>query len=149
MKLAIALFQPDIPGNTGAVLRLGACLNIPVHIIAPTGFELSSSSLKRAGMDYISRSQLIQHEDWQNFLHFSHKENKRLLLFSTSATQNYYNFSYQDDDILLFGRESCGAPSYVHAAAHQQLYIPMVKGARSLNLAMSVAMSVAIALAPV
>lgn len=139
--MRIALYQPDIPGNTGAILRLAACLDLTVDLIEPAGFDLSDRNLKRAGMDYIERAALNRHASWEAFEAWRRGEEHRLLLFSTKADTAYTDFSYADSDILLFGRESAGAPEAVHSAADARLLIPMKEGARSLNLAMSAAMA--------
>lgn len=146
MKISIALFQPDIPGNTGAILRLGACLNVAIHIIEPAGFDISDRNLRRAGMDYIELAKLQRHLDWQHFYNYTKKERRRLLLFTTKTTDSYYNVVYEPGDILLFGRESAGVPDYVHESSDIQLTIPMQKSVRSLNLALSVAMATSQAL---
>lgn len=141
MSLHIALYQPDIPGNTGTILRLGACLDIKVHIIEPAGFDLSSRALKRAGMDYLAQAALQRHEDWQKFCTTMREEKRRILLFTTRAAIPYTRFAFQSGDVLLFGRESAGVPENVHNLANAHLIIPMKETARSLNLAMSVAMA--------
>jgi tRNA (cytidine/uridine-2'-O-)-methyltransferase len=139
--LRIALFQPDIPGNTGAILRLGACLGVAVDVIGPAGFDLSDRALKRAGMDYLEMAALTRHDDWAAFEAFCRMAGRRLLLFSTKAVLPYTRFLYRPGDVLLFGRESTGAPEHVHAAADERLLIPMPGGGRSLNLAQAVAMA--------
>ncbi|AGF74766.1 RNA methyltransferase [Bartonella australis AUST/NH1] len=141
MTLHIALFQPDIAGNTGTILRLSACLGLHVHIIEPAGFDLSDRNLKRAGMDYIERTSIERHIDWQHFIDAMRYFNRRLLLLSTKAKTCYTNICYQKNDVLLFGRESAGVPDYVYKDIHDSLTIPMQPHARSLNLAMSVAMT--------
>jgi len=141
MSLYIALYQPDIPGNTGTILRLGACLDIKVHIIEPAGFDLSDRALKRAGMDYLAQAALQRHEDWQKFYTAMVQEKRRILLFTTKGATPYTSFAFQSGDVLLFGRESAGVPDNVHHLADAHLIIPMQKTARSLNLAMSVAMA--------
>ncbi|MBW8638802.1 tRNA (cytidine(34)-2'-O)-methyltransferase [Hoeflea sp. WL0058] len=138
--LRIALFQPDIPGNTGAILRLAACLGLSVDIIEPAGFDLSDRALKRAGMDYVEQASLHRHLNWPSFQEWAAAEQRRLVLASTRAPTAYTQFSFQPRDILLFGRESVGAPDHVHAAANARILIPMAEGRRSLNLALSVAM---------
>lgn len=140
-KLRIALFQPDIPGNTGAILRLAACLGLAVDVIEPAGFDLSDRTLKRAGMDYLELATLMRHDDWDAFQDWRSQERHRLVLFTTKATENYTGFDYRVGDILLFGRESAGVPDRVHKAVDHRLAIPMPGGGRSLNLAMSVAMA--------
>ncbi|WP_295811332.1 tRNA (cytidine(34)-2'-O)-methyltransferase [uncultured Nitratireductor sp.] len=139
--MRIALYQPDIPGNTGAVLRLAACLGFTVDLIEPAGFDLSDRNLKRAGMDYLERAALARHTSWEAFEAWRRREGRRLLLFTTRADARYTDFSYVDGDVLLFGRETVGAPEVVHKTADVRLTIPMQEGARSLNLAMSAAMA--------
>ncbi len=138
----IALFQPDIPGNTGSILRLAACMGVVVDIIGPAGFDLSDRALKRAGMDYLELAALKRHDDWDAFEGWRKAERRRLVLFTTKATQSYTKFSNQPGDILLFGRESAGVPKFVHDTTNAAVTIPMPGGGRSLNLAMSVAMAV-------
>ncbi len=139
-KLRIALYQPDIAGNTGAILRLGACLGIAVDVIEPAGFDLSDRNLRRAGMDYLALATLQRHLDWDAFQSWRRESGQRLVLFSTAAEQSYTAFRFAADDVLLFGRESAGVPPHVHEAADARVTIPMQGGGRSLNLAMSVAM---------
>ncbi|MDN5249739.1 tRNA (cytidine(34)-2'-O)-methyltransferase [Bartonella sp. TP] len=148
MKVSIALFQPDIPGNTGAILRLGACLQIDIHIIEPAGFDISNKNLRRAGMDYLELAQLHKHLSWEHFYDYAKTKQKRILLFTTKATRSYYEIDYSPADILLFGRESAGAPDYIHKLCDEKLHIPMQKSARSLNLALSVAMAASQACKP-
>jgi tRNA (cytidine/uridine-2'-O-)-methyltransferase len=138
--LRIALYQPDIPGNTGTILRLGACLGLGVDIIGPAGFDLSDRALKRAGMDYLEMAALTRHDDWNTFEKWRSGEMRRLILFTTAAETAYTDFRFLSGDILLFGRESCGVPQYVHEAASARVLIPMPGLGRSLNLAVSVAM---------
>ena len=139
-KLRIALYQPDIPGNTGTILRLAACLGLSVDIIEPAGFDLSDRNLKRAGMDYLAAASLTRHVNWDRFEEWRVASGRRLVLASTKAAVRYADFTYGEDDILLFGRESAGVPDLVHDKADARILIPMVEGQRSLNLAMSVAM---------
>jgi len=139
-KLRIALYQPDIPGNTGTILRLAACLGLGVDIIEPAGFDISDRNLKRAGMDYLAAVTLIRHVNWERFEVWRQESGRRLVLASTKAAQRYTDFTYHDDDILLFGRESAGVPEHVHEKADGRILIPMVEGQRSINVAMSAAM---------
>lgn len=139
-SLRIALYQPDIPGNTGTILRLAACLGLAVDIIEPAGFDLSDKNLKRAGMDYIASVTLTRHVNWQRFEEARLAEGRRLVLASTKAAEPYTRFSFQPNDTLLFGRESAGVPDHVHDKADGRIIVPMVEGQRSLNVAMSVAM---------
>lgn len=136
----IALYQPDIAGNTGTILRLAACVGAAVHIIEPAGFDLSDRNLKRAGMDYLEMAALTRHLDWNAFHDWCAAGQKRLVLLTTKSTTPYTNFAFGADDVLLFGRESAGVPEQIHAACDERLTIPMQDGARSLNLALSVAM---------
>ncbi len=140
--IRIALYQPDIAGNTGTILRMAACLGIAVDIIEPAGFDLSDRNLKRAGMDYLEMAALTRHVDFDSFEAWRRGEQRRLLLFSTRAARPYCDFTYRDGDILLFGRESAGVPDHVHACADASLLIPMKGGGRSLNVALSAAMAV-------
>lgn len=137
----IALYQPDIPGNTGTILRMAACLGVAVDVIGPAGFDLSDRSLKRAGMDYLEQAALTRHTDWQEFLDWRSERAGRLLLFTTKGAEPYTQFRFAAGDILLFGRESAGVPDHVHDSADARLIIPMVEGARSLNLALTTAMA--------
>jgi tRNA (cytidine/uridine-2'-O-)-methyltransferase len=139
--VCIALYQPDIAGNTGTILRLAACLALGVDLIEPAGFDLSDRALKRAGMDYLERTALTRHVDWTAFEDWRTGRKRRLVLFTTKAALPYTDFSYAPGDVLLFGRESAGVPEHVHQAADHRLLIPMPGGGRSLNVAMSVAMA--------
>lgn len=138
--MRVALYQPDIPGNTGAILRLAACLDLAVDIIGPAGFDLSDRNLRRAGMDYLELAALTRHDSWEAFERWRRAARRRLVLMTTRADLSYTRFAFAPDDILLFGRESAGVPETVHAAADHRLTVPMRAGARSLNLAMTVAM---------
>lgn len=138
--LRIALYQPDIPGNTGTILRLAACLGVSVDIIEPAGFDLSDRNLKRAGMDYLASVTLTRHVSWTHFENWRATTGRRLVLASTKAAEIYYDFAFRPDDILLFGRESAGVPDTVHDLADGRILIPMVEGQRSINIAMSAAM---------
>lgn len=138
--LRIALYQPDIPGNTGTILRMAACLGLAVDIIEPAGFDLSDRALRRAGMDYAEQAAIRRHLTWRHFLDWKAGEARRLILATTRAEQSYLRFAFRSDDILLFGRESSGAPEEVHRAVDARLRIPMVEGHRSLNLAVSTAL---------
>lgn len=140
-RLRIALYQPDIAGNTGTILRFAACLEIGVDIIEPAGFPLSDRALKRAGMDYLEMAALTRHVDFDRFEEWRLGEGRRLLLFSTKAALPYSDFAYADGDILLFGRETAGVPEHVHDRADARLLIPMKGGGRSLNIALSAAMA--------
>ena len=133
----IALYKPDIPQNTAAIIRLSACLNLNIHIIEPCGFYLNDSRFKRVVMDYIGFSKIFKYEDYDMFL----KKNKknRIILMTTKATKHYHKFRFKKDDVLLFGRESAGVPESLHKSIKNKLKIPMSKKTRSINVAMSVA----------
>ncbi|OHV63345.1 tRNA methyltransferase [Mesorhizobium sp. LCM 4577] len=139
-RLRIALYQPDIAGNTGTILRFAACLDIGVDIIEPAGFPLSDRALKRAGMDYLEMAALSRHADWHAFEEWRKAHARRLVLLTTKAATAYTDFAFAAGDILLFGRESAGVTEEVHQAADARLTIPMRAGARSINVALSVAM---------
>jgi len=145
-NLRVALYQPDIPGNTGTILRLAACLGVSVDVIEPAGFDLSDRALLRAGMDYIERATLTRHTNWDRFEEWRNSERRRLILATTGGDQDYVDFRFEPDDVLIFGRESAGAPQKVHLGADARIVIPMQGGARSLNIALSVAMIVGEAL---
>lgn len=139
--MRIALYQPDIPQNTGTILRLCACLGIEAHIIAPAGFPTSDRAFRRAGMDYLDAVALVRHTSWQAFESWRHAEGRRLALFTTRGALSYLDYCYRADDVLLFGRESAGVPEEVHKAADARLVIPMRPGLRSLNVAVAAAMA--------
>ncbi|MFZ1921144.1 MAG: tRNA (cytidine(34)-2'-O)-methyltransferase, partial [Xanthobacteraceae bacterium] len=141
MTLRIALFQPDIPQNTGTVLRLCACLGIEAHLIEPAGFPSSDRAFRRAGMDYLDAVTLVRHPSWRDFETWRLGERQRLVLFTTAASLPYLDHRFADGDILLFGRETAGVPAEVHAAADARLVIPMRPGLRSLNVAMAAAIA--------
>ena len=140
-SVRIALYQPDIAGNTGTILRLAACLGIAVDIIEPAGFDVSDRNLRRAGMDYLEMAALTRHVDFDRFEQWRLGEGRRLVLLSTKAAMPYTDFVYADGDILLFGRESAGVPDHVHDNADARLLIPMKGGGRSLNVALAAAMA--------
>jgi tRNA (cytidine/uridine-2'-O-)-methyltransferase len=139
-RLRIALYQPDIAGNTGTILRFAACLDVGVDIIEPAGFPLSDRALKRAGMDYLEMAALSRHADWHAFEEWRKAHARRLVLLTTKAATAYTDFAFASGDILLFGRESAGVTEEIHQAADARLTIPMRPGARSINVALSVAM---------
>jgi len=133
----IALYKPDIPQNTAAIIRLCACLNLKIHIIEPCGFDLNDPRFKRVVMDYLGFSKIFRHQDYDEFL----KKNKknRIVLMTTKATKHYHKFKFKKNDVLLFGRESAGVPENLHRSIKNKIKIPMNKKTRSLNVAMSVA----------
>ncbi|WP_432344087.1 tRNA (cytidine(34)-2'-O)-methyltransferase [Shinella yambaruensis] len=138
--LRIALYQPDIAGNTGTILRFAACLGLSVDIIEPAGFDISDRSLKRAGMDYLAAVTLTRHVNWERYEAWRRESSRRLVLASTKAAERYTDFAYRPTDILLFGRESAGVPDHVHGRADGRVLIPMVEGQRSINVALAAAM---------
>ena len=138
--MRIALFEPDIPQNTGNIFRLGACLGIPVDIIEPAGFVIDDKRLKRTSMDYYDYLELKKHISWEEFYEWSQTNSYRLILLTTKSKKSYFDYKFQFNDIILFGRESAGAPDYVHSSADERLTIPMINGLRSINLSSSVAM---------
>jgi tRNA (cytidine/uridine-2'-O-)-methyltransferase len=142
--MRIALFQPDIPGNVGAILRLSACLCVPVDIIDPCGFPFSDRRMKRSGMDYAAHVSLTRHPDWNAFR--TARAGQRIILLSSHAESRLHDVSFQPDDILLFGSESAGVPDHVRAESALALRIPMAAGLRSLNLAVSAGIAVSEAL---
>lgn len=144
--MQIALFQPDIPPNTGTILRLCACLDVAAHIIEPAGFVVSDRLFRRAGMDYIDHVTLTRHDSWSHFEDWRRQAGHRLLLFTTRGPGSYLDFRYDPADILLFGRESKGVPDEVFAAADARLKIPIRAGLRSLNVAVAAAMAIGEAL---
>lgn len=139
--MQIALFQPDIPPNTGTILRLCACLEVAAHIIEPAGFPVSDRAFRRAGMDYLDQVNLTRHASWEQFKEWRARAGCRLLLFTTKGAMSYLDFSYQASDVLLFGRETAGVPEAVAACADARLKIPIKPTLRSLNVAMAVAMA--------
>ncbi|MGP8122157.1 MAG: tRNA (cytidine(34)-2'-O)-methyltransferase [Xanthobacteraceae bacterium] len=144
--MRIALFQPDIPQNTGTILRLCACLQVEAHIIEPAGFPVSDRHFRRAGMDYLDQVEIRRHVSWAEFEAWRRRDGGRLVLLSTRAARPYLDFRFEAADILLFGRESAGVPDEVAAAADERLVIPIAPGLRSLNVAMAAAMTLGEAL---
>ncbi|MGB4107057.1 MAG: tRNA (cytidine(34)-2'-O)-methyltransferase [Alphaproteobacteria bacterium] len=131
-KAGIAMYQPDIPQNVGAMMRLAACTGVELHIIEPCGFPWDERKIRRSGLDYVDAMDYMRHESWAKFL--ENTVGRRLVLLTTKAAEPYYNFEFQGGDILLAGRESAGVPDEVHDAAHARLTIPMAGSARSLNV---------------
>lgn len=133
----IALYKPDIPQNTAAIIRLGACLNLKIHIIEPCGFNLHDSRFKRVVMDYMGMSRIFRYEDYDDFL--KKNKDKRIVLMTTKAKKHYHKFRFKKNDMMLFGRESAGVPESLHKTIKNRIKVPMNKKTRSLNVAMSVA----------
>jgi tRNA (cytidine/uridine-2'-O-)-methyltransferase len=145
--MRLALFQPDIPQNLGASVRLCACLAVGLDVIAPCAFPLSDKSLKRAALDYGEKTQIRLHASWAAFQSAPERREGRLILFTTRSAEPYHRFDYRPDDTLLFGQESAGVPREVHDAAYARLYIPLAPGLRSLNVVTAEAMALSQALA--
>ena len=135
----IALYQPDIPQNTAAIIRLCACFGATLEIIEPCGFQLNDKRIKKVAMDYLDKSKIITYKSYENFL--LKKKNSRVILMTTKAKKNYYDFRFKLQDTLLFGRESQGVPKVVHNNCYQRLKIPLKKNIRSLNVAMTAAIT--------
>ena len=133
----IALYKPDIPQNTAAIIRLGACLNLKIHIIEPCGFNLHDSRFKRVVMDYMGMSRIFRYEDYDDFI--KKNKDKRIVLMTTKAKKYYHKFKFKKNDMMLFGRESAGVPESLHKTIKNRIKVPMNKKTRSLNVAMSVA----------
>ena len=140
----IALYQPDIPQNTAAIIRLCSCFDTTLEIIEPCGFHLDDKRLKKVAMDYLDKSKIITYKSYENFL--IKKKNSRVILMSTKAKKNYNNFKFKPKDTLLFGRESEGVPKIVNKKSYQRLKIPLKKNTRSLNISMAVAITLSEAL---
>lgn len=134
-RVRLALYQPDIPQNTGALMRLCACLGVPMDIIEPCGFVLSDKNLRRAGMDYMESLDLTRHASWEAF-----KPAGRRILLTTKAEKSFLDFDFRQGDVLLLGRESAGVPDDVHAACAARVIVPMRSGMRSLNVALAAAL---------
>ena len=144
--MRIALYQPDIPQNAGTILRLCACFGIEAHIVEPSGFPTTDRAFRRAGMDYLDAVTIVRHRSWPAFADWRRRHGYRLILFTTVAAQSYLDYRYQQDDILMFGRESAGVPPEVHEAVDARLKIPIREGLRSLNVAVAAAIAAAEAL---
>jgi tRNA (cytidine/uridine-2'-O-)-methyltransferase len=142
LPVRIALYEPDIPQNTGTILRLAACLGIEAHIIEPAGFPTSDRAFRRAGMDYLDQVAIVRHADWDAFESWRAGAAARLIVFTTRSRHSYLEHAFQRGDVLLLGRETSGVPEKVHAVADARLLIPMREGLRSLNVAMAAAMAV-------
>ena len=140
----IALYQPDIPQNTAAIIRLCSCFDTTLEIIEPCGFNLNDKRLKRIAMDYLDKSKIITYGSYEKFL--IKKKNSRIILMTTKAKKNYNNFKFDRKDTLLFGRESQGVPKIVHQNSYQRLKIPLKKNTRSLNISIAVAITLSEAL---
>lgn len=136
--MRIALYQPDIPQNAGAIFRLAACLGIPVDVIEPCGFVLDDRRLRRVAMDYGGQAEIVRHPSWETYT--DRRAEGRVVLLTTAGATSHIDFAYQPSDTLLLGRESAGVPDSLHAAADARLIVPMADGARSLNVVTATAM---------
>jgi tRNA (cytidine/uridine-2'-O-)-methyltransferase len=137
--MQIALYEPDIPQNTGTILRLGACLSVPVHIVGPAAFDSSERNFRRAGLDYLDQVELVNHASFATFDAWRRQQGRRLVLLSTKGDTAHVDFAFRAGDVLLCGRESAGVPDAIHAAADARLRVPMRPGLRSLNVAVALA----------
>lgn len=138
--MQLALYQPDIPQNTGTMIRLCACLGVTAHLIEPAGFPISDKNFRRAGMDYLDQVEIRRHIGWHDFELWRKATDARLILATTRGDMPYPDFAFRADDIIMMGRESAGVPEDVHQAADARLLIPMRAGLRSINVAVSAAM---------
>ena len=138
-KISIALYQPDIPQNTGSIMRLAACFGFTLHIIEPAGFLIDDKRLKRVAMDYVAYLELVRHESWNKFYSWSRTQSKRILLATTKASQSYLDVEYQPNDVIIFGRESSGVPNKVHDKSDVRIRIMMQNNIRSFNVSNSCA----------
>ena len=141
-KFAICLYQPDMPQNLGVIIRTAACLEFPLHIIKPLPFSMTDKRFKGAVMDYIDHCEIVNHENWDNFYLYSKKNNNRIILATTKTENNRYEFKFEDNDIILFGKETAGVPETIHNTVNNKITIPINSKTRSLNLATSVAIVV-------
>ena len=141
LRPKIALYEPDIPQNTAAIIRTCSCLGADLEIIEPCGFLFSDKRFKRVVMDYIDEKMIKFYQSSDEF--FQSKKNKRVILMTTKSSKSYVNFKFKSDDTLLFGRESAGVPETVHKKIKNKIKIPMIEKKRSLNLATSVAIALA------
>jgi len=137
--IRLALYEPDIPQNTGTILRLAACLGAPVDIVEPAGFPWSDRHFRRAGMDYLNHVELVRHISFSAFMESLRESGRRMVLLSTQASLPYSEFPFSEADTLVLGRESRGVPETVHATADSRVLIPMRPPMRSLNVAVSAA----------
>jgi len=140
----IALYQPDIPQNTAAIIRLCSCFDVNLEIIEPCGFHLNDKRLKKVAMDYLDKTKIITYKSYEDFL--IKKTNSRIILMTTKAKKKYYNFKFKPKDTILLGRESAGVPKCVHKNSHERLQIPLKKNARSLNISVAAAIALSEAL---
>lgn len=139
--MRLALYEPDIPQNTGTMIRLGACLGIPIDVIEPCGFPFSERALRRSGMDYVELADIRRHAGWRPFQLEQNRAGRRIVLLTTKAETAVNRFAFKADDVLMVGRESSGVPGEVHDMVDGRVRIPMIGAARSLNVAISAAIA--------
>jgi tRNA (cytidine/uridine-2'-O-)-methyltransferase len=138
MSIKIALFQPDIAGNVGTIIRTSVCFDVELHIIEPCGFPFDMQRLKKSALDYLDKAKIHRHDSFEEFFDNSIKQNnQRLILASTKGSVDYGDFQFQDNDVILFGRESAGVPDEVFEKSDHRVFIPMQNNMRSLNVAIS------------
>ena len=139
-KFGICLYMPDMPQNLGVIIRTAACLEFPLHIIKPLSFSMTDKRFKGAVMDYIDQCEIVNHDDWNNFEKYCDSNNKRIVLATTKTNNSFYNYSFSNSDIILFGKETAGVPQEIHKKVIEKITIPINQKTRSLNLATSVSM---------
>jgi len=137
-KFGICLYMPDMPQNLGVIIRTDACLEFPLHIIKPLSFSMTDKRFKGAVMDYIDQCEIVNHDDWNNFEKYCDSNNKRIVLATTKTNNSFYNYSFSNSDIILFGKETAGVPQEIHKKVIEKITIPINQKTRSLNLATSV-----------
>ena len=137
-KFGICLYMPDMPQNLGVIIRTAACLEFPLHIIKPLSFSMTDKRFKGAVMDYIDKCEIVNHDDWNNFERYCESNNKRIVLATTKTNNSFYNYSFSNSDIILFGKETAGVPQEIHKKVIEKITIPINQKTRSLNLATSV-----------
>tara|TARA_B100001142_G_C13722696_1_gene418264 strand:- start:33 stop:488 length:456 start_codon:yes stop_codon:yes gene_type:complete len=137
-KFGICLYMPDMPQNLGVIIRTAACLEFPLHIIKPLSFSMTDKRFKGAVMDYIDKCEIVNHDDWNNFEKYCEFNNKRIVLATTKTNNSFYNYSFSNSDIILFGKETAGVPQEIHKKVTEKITIPINQKTRSLNLATSV-----------
>ena len=141
-KFAICLYQPDMPQNLGVIIRTAACLEFPLHIVKPLPFSMTDKRFKGVVMDYIDHCEILNHENWDKFYSYCKKNNNRIILATTKTNSSLYNFKFEENDIILFGKETAGVPEKIHNIVDDRITIPISNKTRSLNLASSVAIIV-------
>lgn len=137
-KFGICLYMPDMPQNLGVIIRTAACLEFPLHIIKPLSFSMTDKRFKGAVMDYIDQCEIVNHDDWNNFEKYCESNNKRIVLATTKTNNSFYDYSFSNSDIILFGKETAGVPQEIHKKVIEKITIPINQKTRSLNLATSV-----------